>query len=106
GTSSYYASPGVSSQFAYSLNGTSFTLIGSPVISTSSSLSTPTIDLSNISALQTIADSITVTLRYYASGQTTTGGWGFFSSDSEVNGFTIVGTVDTAIACTSPSAAI
>ena len=28
GTSTFYATPGVTSQFAYSLNGTNFTLIG------------------------------------------------------------------------------
>ncbi len=78
GTASYYAGLGVTSQFAYSLNGSSFTLIGSPVQSTS--LTMGTIDVSGISELQNIPNGTTVTLRYFASGQTTTGGWGFFSA--------------------------
>lgn len=89
GTSSFYASPGITSQFAYSLNGSTFTLIGSPVISTSTT--PPTFDCSGVSALQNIADTQTVYLRYYASGQTTTGGWGFYSSDTGVNGMIING---------------
>ena len=91
GTSSFYASPGVTSQFAYSLNGSSFTLIGSPVTSTSLTMSN--VDLSGISDLQNVPDSVTVYLRYYASGQTTTGGWGFYSSASGVNGLQISGAV-------------
>jgi hypothetical protein len=35
GTSSYYASSGVTSQIAYSLDGTTFTLIGSPITTSS-----------------------------------------------------------------------
>ncbi len=78
GTAGFYATPGVTSQFAYSLNGTNFNLIGSPVQSTS--LTMGTIDLSGETALQNIPNGTTVTLRYYASGQTTTGGWGFYSA--------------------------
>jgi hypothetical protein len=78
GTTTFVAAPGVTSQFAYSLNGSSFTLIGSPVQSTSLTLST--IDVSGITALQNIPNGTTVTLRYFASGQTTTGGWGFISA--------------------------
>ncbi len=91
GTASYYMGPGVTSQFAYSLDGSSFTLIGSPVQTTS--LSMTQIDLSGISALQNITNGTTITLRYYASGQTATGGWGFYSSASGVNGLAIGGTV-------------
>lgn len=77
GTSTFHASPGVTSQFAYSLDGTNFTLIGSPQQSTSLTLTQ--INLSAISALQNVAPGTTITFRYYASGQTSTGGWGFHS---------------------------
>jgi len=98
GTASYYVTPGVTSQFAYSLNGTDFTLINSPV--QSSSLTMATVDVSGISALQNVLSSTTVTLRYYASGQTTTGGWGFFSPTATSDAFSIGGQV---ILNTTPS---
>lgn len=79
GTPTFAASPGVSSQFAYSLDGTNFTLVGSPSITIGTPVTLPQIDLSGIGALQNLADTVTVTFRYYASGQTTTGGWGFNS---------------------------
>ncbi|MCA6484508.1 MAG: lamin tail domain-containing protein, partial [Chitinophagaceae bacterium] len=91
GTGTFAASPGVSSQFAYSLNGTTFTLIGSPTVTvgTPASLS---IDVSGISALQNVPAGTTVTFRYYASGQTTTGGWGFQSAPSAgTNGLAYTG---------------
>ncbi|MFA6275355.1 MAG: lamin tail domain-containing protein [Pedobacter sp.] len=94
GTASFYASPGVTSQFAYSLDGATFTLIGSQV--TSTSLLLGTINLATVTALQNIPEGTIVTLRYYASGQTTTGGWGFNSSSSGTNGFAIGGTVTNA----------
>ncbi|WP_185117749.1 putative Ig domain-containing protein, partial [Cloacibacterium normanense] len=88
GTSSFYATPGVTSQFAYSLDGTNFTLIGSPLTTTSLSIS---FDLSAVSALQNVPSDKTVTIRYYASGQTNTGGWGFSSPTSGTNGLAISG---------------
>ncbi len=91
GTSTFYTSPGVTSQFAYSLDGTTFVLIGSPIQSTS--LTMPQIDLSGIAALQDVMPGTTITLRYYASGQTTTGGWGFNSSSPGSNGLAIGGYV-------------
>ena len=94
GTASYYASTGVTSQFAYSLDGNAFTLIGNPV--TTTSLTLPQIDLRGIAALQNVPSDVTVTIRYYASGQTTTGGWGFTSSTASKNGFVIGGTVTSA----------
>ncbi len=94
GTPTFYASPGVTSQFAYSLDGSTFTLIGSPT--QSSSLSLSQISLSGISALQNVPASTTVTLRYYASGQTTTGGWGFNSPAIGQYGLAIGGTLTSA----------
>jgi len=91
GTNTYYGSPGVTSQFAYSLDGTNFTLIGSPIQSTSLTMSQ--INLSGISALQNVSASTTITIRYYASGQTTTGGWGFNSPSSGSYGLAIGGTI-------------
>ena len=95
GTGTFCASPGVSQQFAYSLDGTNFNLIGSPqiIIGTPGTLSQ--IDLSGVSALQNVAAGTTITIRYYASGQTTTGGWGFNSPSiaTSDNGLSIGGTV-------------
>jgi hypothetical protein len=65
-------------------------LIGSPV--TSTSLQPAQIDLSGISALQNVGGN-TITIRYYASGQTTTGGWRFYSPSSGVPGLAIGGSV-------------
>ncbi|RBA29060.1 choice-of-anchor D domain-containing protein [Flavobacterium tibetense] len=93
GTATFAASPGVSSQFAYSLDGVTFTLIGSPIITVGTPAVLPQIDLSSIPALQNVADGTTITIRYYASGQTTTGGWGFTSSAAGVYGLAIGGIV-------------
>ncbi|WP_161499174.1 DNA/RNA non-specific endonuclease [Flavipsychrobacter stenotrophus] len=110
GTGTFAASPGVSNQFAYSLDGTTFTLIGSPqvIVGTPSTLSQ--INLSGISALQNVPAGTTVTIRYYASGQTTTGGWGFISPSVGAYGLAIGGTLQCAgtpsagsVAVTGPS---
>lgn len=97
GTTSFSASPGVSMQFAYSLDGSTFTLIGSPVVQIGNGPMTQ-IDVSGISALQDIPATTTVTIRYYASGQTTTGGWGFNSPFTGAYGLSIGGTT-----CTLPT---
>ncbi len=96
GTASFYATSGVTSQFAYSLDGTNFTLINPPVISTASTL-TAHVDLTGISALQSVSDLTTVTIRYYASGQTTTGGWGFNSPSAGQYGLAIGGTLTASV---------
>jgi|GEM_PF-2029065 len=95
GTSSFYASPGVTSQFAYSLDGVNFILIGYPVQSTA--LTMVQVDLSGITDLQNVYTETMVTLRYYASGQTTTGGWGFYSVSPGTNGLSVGGMVTEAI---------
>ncbi|HNB80728.1 MAG TPA: YDG domain-containing protein, partial [Chitinophagaceae bacterium] len=100
GTSTYAASPGVSSQFAYSLDGVNFTLIGNPFVTIGSPANSPLIDVTSIPALQNIHSSLTLTIRYYASGQTTTGGWGFNSASAGVNGLAYGGTV---VPCTPVS---
>ena len=92
GTSSYSAAPGASIQYAYSLNGTTFTLIGTPTVLLANG-SIPQINLSGITALQNVADNITVTLRVYATGQTATGGWGYNSSTAGEAGLAIGGSV-------------
>ena len=97
GTATYYnVSPGVSVQYAYSLDGTNYTLISSPTLlysaTTVTSFTQPQIDLSGISALQNIQPGTTVSFRFYASGQTTTGGWGFISTASGLHGLVIGGT--------------
>lgn len=106
GTAGYAASPGVSNQFAYSLDGTNFTFIGSPSVTIGTPATLPQISLAGIPALQNLPATTTVTLRYYASGQTTTGGWGFNSPSSGAYGLAIGGTVtststDPAIVTTS-----
>lgn len=103
GTGSFFASPGVTSQYAYSLDGTNFTLIGSAVQTTS--LTPPTVDLSGVSALQNVPAGTTITIRYYASGQTTTGGWGFTSTAAgdANNGLSILGLVSAVPTVANPT---
>ena len=93
GTSSFAVSPGVSAQYAYSLDGTNFTLIGSPSVTVGSPATQTQINLTGISALQNVSSGTTITIRYYASGQTTTGGWGFNSPAAGQNGLAITGSV-------------
>ncbi len=93
GTNSFAATPGVSSQFAYSLDGTNFTLIGSPQVTVGNTTPLTQIDLTGIAALQGVPYGTTITIRYYASGQTTTGGWGFYSASAGSYGLSIGGTI-------------
>ena len=51
------------------------------------------VSLSGIGALQNVSAGTTVYLRYYASGQTTTGGWGFNSPSPGSFGLNIGGSV-------------
>lgn len=99
GTASFAASPGVSHQYAYSLDGVTFELIGD-VQTTVGSPAQLTTDISAVAALQNIPSGTTITFRYYASGQTTTGGWGFNSPSAgayglAINGAVVVPTCDT-----------
>lgn len=93
GTATFCVSPGVSAQFAYSLDGTTFTLIGSPFVLVGTPATMPQIPLSGVSDLQNVPDSTTVYIRYYASGQTATGGWGFNSPAAGSYGLAIGGNV-------------
>lgn len=99
GTATYYANAGVSVQFAYSLDGTNFNLIGSPSAVVAANVNNPTaspfptISLAGVPALQNVASGTTITLRFYASGQTATGGWGFNSPAAGRMGFDIGGIV-------------
>lgn len=102
GTAGFAVSPGVSNQFAYSLDGTTFTLIATPQILIGSPATLTQIDLSGISALQNVPETTTVTLRFYASGQTTTGGWGFNSPAAGAYGLAIGGSVNPSGPCTVP----
>ena len=101
GTTGYSASPGVQNQFAYSLNGVDFILIGTPSIQIGDGAISQ-ISLSGVSALQNLADDKTVTLRFYATGQTDTGGWGFKSSSSGSYGLDIGGTIGSAVVSSVP----
>jgi hypothetical protein len=91
GTATFAATPGVSQQFAYSTDGVTFILIGSPSVTVGTPATLPTINTSAITALQNVPSGTTVTLRYYASGQTATGGWGFNSPSAGQNGLAIGG---------------
>ncbi|UGS20584.1 YDG domain-containing protein [Flavobacterium cyclinae] len=93
GTSTFYASPGVTHQFAYSIDGSNFNFIGLPI--TSTDLIIPTIDLTQISELQNIPNGTTVTFRYFASGQTSTGGWGLSSPAADSDALAIGGNLVT-----------
>ncbi len=90
GTAGFYASPGVTNQFAWSTNGSDFNLISSPFVMTSPT-SMPQIDLAGIAALQNLGTNSTVTFRFYASGQTSSGGWGFNSPGAGTNGLSLGG---------------
>jgi trimeric autotransporter adhesin len=96
GTAGFAVTPGVTTQFAYSLDGTNFTLIGSPAATIGTPATLAAVNLTGVSALQNVVSGTTVTLRFYASGQTTTGGWGFISSATGVNGLAIGGTLTVA----------
>ncbi|MEI6676883.1 MAG: hypothetical protein WCO57_17060, partial [Verrucomicrobiota bacterium] len=97
GTDTFRASPGgVTGQFAYSLDGATFILIGSPFVMTTTGVM-PQIDVSGIPALQNVPDATTVTLRYYASGQTSSGGWGFYSGAVGDYGLAIGGTLSPSV---------
>lgn len=104
GTGTFAASPGVTSQFAYSTDGTTFTLIATPQVIIGTPQTLAQINLAGISALQNVTAATTITIRYYASGQTTTGGWGFNSPAAGNLGLAIGGSVN-ALPSITPSAA-
>jgi hypothetical protein len=93
GTASFFAAPGTQNQFAYSTNGVDFTAIGSPVVRTAAGY-LGSIDTSGITSLQNFTDALT--FRFFAVGQTSTGGWGFISanSTSAADGLIVTGSVD------------
>lgn len=93
GTASFAATPGVTQQFAYSLDGSNFDLILSSQITIGTPATLSQINLSGIPALQNVSEGTTITLRYYASGQTNTGGWGFYSPSAGTYGLAIGGTL-------------
>ena len=94
GTSTYLPA---TTQFAYSIDGGAYTLIGSPIsvtaYNTTSATTQTAYDLSGVAALQNVPDTSTVTFRFYASGSTTTGGFGFFSAAASQDGLDVYGTV-------------
>lgn len=96
GFAGYPTGTGVRSQFAYSLDGTNFKLIGSPKLTKANSSGEagfPEQSLTSIDELQNVPSTVTVTIRYYAQGETSTGGWGFFSASPGSAGLAIGGTV-------------
>ncbi len=79
-------------QWAYSTDGTNFNLIGSSFTLIGTPSTSPTVDLTSVSALQNVDANTSITMRFFASGQTATGGWGFISSTS-VDGLSLGGSV-------------
>ena len=79
-------------QFAYSIDGGAYTLINNATTVTAYS-TVYNYDFSGVSALQNVVDTSTVTFRFYASGQSTTGGFGFYSPTSGSDGLDIIGSV-------------
>jgi hypothetical protein len=94
GTPSYAtnAPGGVTMAYAYSLDGgSSFTLTDTfQVFATPSAFS---FDLTGISALQNLTSTNEITFRFFASGQTTTGGWGFSNTEAQAEGLVLTGTI-------------
>lgn len=82
GTGTFVESPGVDVQFAYSFSPNSnYVLINAPV-KVIGNTDIPEVNLAGVTALQNIAPGTTVYFRFYASGRTTTGGYGFNSTAS------------------------
>lgn len=80
GTSSFSSTPGVTMAYAYSLDGgTTFTLM-STFSRVGSGTATYTVAGADLIALSNINS---VVFRFYASGQSTTGGWGYQSNAAE-----------------------
>jgi hypothetical protein len=90
GTASFSSTPGVTMAWAYSFDGGAFTLLDT---FTRVGNGTSSFDLSGIGELQEISGIEEITFRFYASGQTTTGGWGFINSSTQDPGLILTGTV-------------
>lgn len=91
GTSTFSANPGVTMQWAYSLDGTNFSLAATDFVRVGSGAFTYTFTGTDATALTDISSA---TFRLFASGQTTTGGWGLQSAATPGTvGLTVNGTV-------------
>jgi hypothetical protein len=90
GTASFSATPGVTMAWAYSFDGGAFTLLNT---FNRTGNGTTSFDLSSIAELQDISGVDEITFRFYASGQTTTGGWGFINTSAQDPGLILTGTV-------------
>ena len=91
GTATYNANSGVTTQFAYSLDDINYTLLDNPITNVTKNR---TLSLASVAALQNLEGGSTVYFRFYASGQTSTGGWGFNSPNSTTNGLVVNGTIE------------
>ncbi len=95
GTATFAAASGVTNQFAYSIDGAAFQFTGPAVITIGTpQTATFTFDAATALALSNVPATSIVTFRYFASGQTTTGGWGFFSVSASTQNLTLDGTVN------------
>ena len=104
GTAAFAATPGVTQNFAYRIDAGAFTFVNTDVIvignaSGIGSSSFP-FNAATSTALQNIPSTSTVTFRYYASGQTTTGGWGFYSASAGSDNLVLNGSLNTILPIT------
>jgi hypothetical protein len=90
GTTTYAATPGVTMAWAYSFDSSSFTLLDTFV---QVGAGAGSFDLSSVPALQNISGVSSITFRFYASGQTSTGGWGFSNTSTQSPGLTLNGVI-------------
>jgi hypothetical protein len=93
GTAGFSVSPGVTNAWAYSLDGGTTYNLMSTFLRVGNG--TNSFDLTGVTALQNVTSTNEIFFRYYASGITTTGGWGFFSPSaaSADNGLVLNGVV-------------
>jgi hypothetical protein len=88
-------------QWQYSLDGSSFTSIGSPITWGSNTTGTgnaqSAIDLSSIAALQNVDDSTTVTFRVVNWNASGSGGTWYLNGGGTVKTFTVLGSTQVAI---------
>lgn len=76
---------GVLMNYGYSVNGSPYVLLTAQ-LKTNVGASAVTFDASGITALQNIPAGQVVKFRFYASGQSTTGGWGYATTGAIFNG--------------------
>ena len=93
GTTTFAAAPGVTHNFAYSISGGTFTFVNADVVTIGNGTANFPFSVATTAALSGLNAGTNITFRYYASGQTATGGWGFISASATTQNMTLNGTV-------------